>query len=318
MRRGAVWLATMFAVLAAAVVLGATPARAADDRVQLWLGDGFTAGDSARSATVTVTRRSDGCVRVRTGLGIQLPGLSADRLTVQAREGGDWADVALTDRGDGLVVTEGTAPDRDRLCERKSATVRYRIAFLDGAPGGTAHIVAAAYAEDGELLGQAAADRRVRGVPATPSPSPSETASPTPSPSSEPTEVAAAPERTGAASAPVGAQQRDGGFSFVMLLGIVMVVAGIGLLVFLLRRWRADRGEPAPAFAGPGYGVPAYGGPGYGGPAYAGPTPPVAQGVDRTMILPAAGAIDDTPTQILPLPDGVDDAPTQILPKLPD
>lgn len=307
-RRGAARLAAVFTVLVAFLALGAAPARAADDRVQLRLPSSFTAGGAAGSVTVVVTRRSDGCVDVRTGLLVRLPGLTADRLRVEVAQDGDWQQVALTGRGDGLVVTGRTAPEKDRLCERKSIAMRYRIAFLDGAPGGTASMGAAAYAASGALIGQVGDNRRVRG----PSPSPSASPSPTPTPSAtataEPTEAAAAPQQTPTqASVPVAAQRNDGGFGLgtaVMLVGVAMVGIGIGLLVLLLRRGRGDRDDP-----------------GSGGYPYVVTPPPSpfgGGGESPTLILPGSVAGSRPVAPGPPPVPPYDQAQTMILPKLPD
>jgi hypothetical protein len=250
LRRGATRLAAVFALLAGFVAIGAAPAQAdEDDRMQLRLPSSFTAGGSPGSVTVSVSKRSDGCVDVRTALGIRLAGLSPDQLQVRVASDGEWRPVGVSSAGDGVVVTDRTAPEKDKLCKRRSIALRYEVTFLDGAPGGSADVLAGAYAAGGDLVAQTTARRTVKGPSPRPSLSPSVTPTPTPTPTAEPTEVAtAAPQQTQAAvPAVVGKPQDSGRFGVgtaVMALGVAMVGIGIGLLVLLLRRGRGDRDDP--------------------------------------------------------------------------
>jgi hypothetical protein len=137
LRRGATRLAAVFALLAGFVAIGAAPAQAdEDDRMQLRLPSSFTAGGSPGSVTVSVSKRSDGCVDVRTALGIRLAGLSPDQLQVRVASDGEWRPVGVSSAGDGVVVTDRTAPEKDKLCKRRSIALRYEVTFLDGAPAG--------------------------------------------------------------------------------------------------------------------------------------------------------------------------------------
>ncbi|MDG4763922.1 hypothetical protein O7632_07335 [Solwaraspora sp. WMMD406] len=157
---------TMVLLLTAGVaVAAASPAYAQDEqvRVQLGLPGKFTAGEKAGGVTVKVTKRTEGCVSLRTALAIRLPGATPDLVAVQARIDDDWVNVPVTDNGGGLLVTDRTAPEDDELCKGKSRTTRYRMAFLAGAPAGTANIVAEAYTAGGELLGRAAGAKKVGG-----------------------------------------------------------------------------------------------------------------------------------------------------------
>jgi hypothetical protein len=263
-RRGATRLAAVLTLVAGLVAIGAVPAAAADDSVGIRLPSRFTAGGSAGSVSVSVTKRTEGCVLVRTALAIRLEQLPADQVKVEVSRDGDWRSLRVSSAGDGLVVTEHTAPNQPVLCRKKSLSVRYRVTFLKGAPGGEATLVAEAYTGGGGLIDRAAGTRDVvnrSGVVPT-----SRTESPTPPPTTEPADLPGQQSPAAAAAGQPG--QGDGGGLFgvgavVMLLGVVMVGVGIALLVALLRRARADRDEPAaPAYPGGGPLPPSAGGDG--------------------------------------------------------
>ncbi len=109
------------------VALGGAPAHADEDRVRVRSAGSFTAGRSAAGVTVEVRKRTDGCVRVRTALGLSLPGVRADQVAVQANVGGRWVPVGVSGAA-GLVTTEPVAPARDELCKGKGVAMRYRVA----------------------------------------------------------------------------------------------------------------------------------------------------------------------------------------------
>ncbi|MFB6396646.1 hypothetical protein [Polymorphospora lycopeni] len=279
-RRGAIRLATVLALVGGLVAVGASPAMADEDRVSVKLPGSFKVG-SPSGVTVTVAKRTEGCVTVRTALAFNLPQLSPDQVEVQVADDGEWRRVITSDGGGGLIVTERTAPEKSRLCERKSVSMRYRVQFLAGAPSGTVNVVAEAYGNPGGVLDRAAGTRRVTGgvspTPARPSksPTPSPSASPSPSESAvEPSEetVPVAEGSPAAAAPPSGG---GGGFfgvgTMVMTAGVGMVVAGVVLLIFLLRRGRGGDGP------GPG------GGYGFGSPP---PGPRGGGDGDATAILP--------------------------------
>jgi hypothetical protein len=146
-RRGAARLAAVLTMLAGLLAVSATPAAADGDTVRVRLPSSFTAGGSPGSFAVLVTRRDGECVAVRTALGIRLPGLTEDQVRVQVAVDGQWHSVAVSGGGDGVVVTARTVPTNPMLCERKSVSVRYRLSFLAGTPGGTVTVVAETYAD---------------------------------------------------------------------------------------------------------------------------------------------------------------------------
>ncbi|RZU73419.1 hypothetical protein EV384_1822 [Micromonospora kangleipakensis] len=321
-RRHAVRLATVGALLGGLVTVGASPAFAEGDRVEVRSADRFTVGGSPGTVAVEVRKRTDGCVLLRTGLGLRLDGIQADQVQVQANIGGQWQAVGVGGGG-GTVATARTSPANPTLCKGKSITVRYRVAFLAGAPGGRLTVVGEATNAVGRLLGRASDSSRVVGAAAAaPSPTPSRKPSPSPSPtpSAEPTEPpsAAAAALDPAAGQSSAADNSSGG-SPIMFFGIALVLVGIALIVLLVRRNRAEQVDqpagyqevPLPrSSGGTTYGTPSgqvygqqpatpggYGGTPaprptgnvYGGPAggqQPGGEPPAPAGGDATTFMP--------------------------------
>ncbi|MGK5676346.1 hypothetical protein ACSNOB_26325 [Micromonospora sp. URMC 106] len=249
-RRHVARLATVCALLGGLVALGATPALAADS-VRVRSAGSFTAGGSAEGVSIEVRRRSDGCVLLRTALGLRLGGLRADQVRAQVNVGGHWFPVSLSGGG-GSVATPATSPANPRLCKGKSITVRYRVAFAAGAPNGRLTVTGEASNALGRLLGRGAEASRVVGGRATASPSPTPSKKPSPTPSAVATAsggaeagatVAALAGQGGGAAVNAAEEQSSGG-SMIMFFGIAMVAVGILLIVLLFRRSRADK-EPA-------------------------------------------------------------------------
>ncbi|MER7330114.1 MULTISPECIES: hypothetical protein [unclassified Micromonospora] len=247
-RRHAARLSAVCALLGGLVALGATPALADDDSVRVRSAGSFTAGGSAEGVSIEVRKRSDGCVLLRTALGLRLGGLRADQVRAQVNVGGRWFPVSLSGGG-GSVATAATSPANPRLCKGKSITVRYQVAFVRGAPGGRLTVTGAASAS-GQLLGRGAVASRVVGARASASPSPTPSKKPSPTPSASRSETAeespagAALAGQGAGATVNAAEEESGGGSVVMFFGIAMVAVGILLIVLLFRRARADK-EPA-------------------------------------------------------------------------
>lgn len=188
-RRQAARLATVCALLGPLVALGASPAQADDDSVRVGAASTFRAGGSPQGVNVEVRKRSDGCVQLRTTLGLRLSGLRTDQVSVQVSYGKQWFPVPLGG-GDGAVVTSPTSPAKPNLCKGKGITVRYRVAFTSEAPNGRLTVVGVATNALDHPLGQGSDSSRVVGGQSSASPTPSKTPSPTPSPVE--TEVAAA------------------------------------------------------------------------------------------------------------------------------
>ncbi|WP_319463324.1 hypothetical protein [Micromonospora sp. RTP1Z1] len=321
-RRHAVRLATVGAMLVGLVTVGASPALADSDRVEVRAADSFTVGGSPGTVAIEVRKRTDGCVLLRTALGLRLDGVQPDQVQVQVNTGGQWQPVGVAGGG-GTVGTARTSPANPTLCKGKGITARYRVAFLAGAPGGRLTVVGEAMAASGRLLGRAADSARVVGAAAaTPARKPS------PSPSPTPSAVAAEPVRAADTAAAVldpatgqsAAADKSSGGSPIMFFGIALVLVGIALIVLLVRRNRADKVDqpaagypefPLPRNAGATtYGTPSgqvygqqpaspavYGGTSaprptgsvYGGPAGGQPPggePPAPAGGDATTVMP--------------------------------
>ncbi|WBB72709.1 hypothetical protein O7602_23855 [Micromonospora sp. WMMD1128] len=251
-RRHAARWATVGVMLGGLVAAPASPAMAEGDRVSLRSAGKFTAGGSAGAVTIGVRKRTEGCVLLRTALGLRLDGLRADQVRVEVATGGRWVAVSVAGGG-GAVSTAQVAPVDRPLCKGRSANVRYRVTFLAGAIGGRLELAGEASAANGQVLGRAGGSARLVGAKRPPSPSPSPTRKPTPSAAaSTPAETAG----TSAVVAAVGpatdatdaaADESSFGGSLIMWFGIALVVVGAALIVLLVRRSRADRTDGGPA-----------------------------------------------------------------------
>lgn len=239
-RHAARW-AMVGALLGGLIAVPASPASARDDRVGLRSAKSFTAGGPPGTVAVEVRKRTDGCVQLRTAVGLRLEGLRADQVRVQVASGGRWVPVQVSGDG-GAVATAAVAPVDRPLCKGKGVTVRYRVSFLAGAVGGRLELAGEASAANGDVLGRAGGSARLVGAP-TPSPSPSRKPSPTPSASETTPAEATDTSPVAAAVAPATAAADDSSFggSMIMWFGIGLVLVGAALIVLLLRRNRADR-----------------------------------------------------------------------------
>ncbi|MEU5562226.1 hypothetical protein [Micromonospora musae] len=344
-RRHVARFATVGAVLGGLVLLGGSPALADDDSVRVGAASSFRAGGSAQGVNVEVRKRSDGCVLLRTTLGLQLDGLAADQVKVQVNYGGRWFPVPV-DGGGGAVSTTPTAPSKPTLCRGKGITVRYRVAFVAGAPGGRLSVTGEATNATGRTLGRDSDSARVEGSRVTASPTPSKKPSPSPTPvaTEATTEAGSTPA---ALAAPTGPSATDkskesSGMSPIMFIGLGLVALGALLIGLLVRRSRQDKtsvdepvmaaagypggttyraGGGAPARPGQVYGQSPAGGAVYGAPAQR----PSGGGVygarpaaepDRTQPVPGQRAGDDPQSApSMPAPGGEH---TVLMPRLPD
>ncbi|MFG1673181.1 hypothetical protein [Micromonospora sp. NPDC049282] len=313
-RHAARWV-TVGALLGGLVAAPASPAMAEGDRVGLRSAGSFTAGGSAGAVAIEVRKRTEGCVQLRTVLGLRLDGLRADQVRVQVATAGRWVAVPVADGGGGGVITTGQVAPVDRpLCKGKGATVRYRVTFLAGAVGGRLELAGEASAANGQVLGRAGRSARLVGAERTPSPSPtpSRKPSPTPTPSaaaSTAAETASTSPVVAAVDPAAGAADDDSssGGSLIMWFGIALVLVGAALIVLLVRRSRTDRTDGGPAADQPPVPLPRTsttyrsGTPGPAPTVYGGATPP----------RPAGNVYGAPPAQ------PVEDA-TSVLPRLPD
>lgn len=134
-RRHAARWATVGALLGGLVAAPASPALAEGDRVGLRSAASFTAGGSPGVVAIEVRKRTEGCVLLRTALGLRVEGLRADQVRVEVAVGRRWTPVPVSGGGGAVATAQVAAVDRP-LCKGKGATVRYRVAFADGAVGG--------------------------------------------------------------------------------------------------------------------------------------------------------------------------------------
>ncbi|WP_431942503.1 hypothetical protein [Micromonospora marina] len=326
-RRQAARWAMVGALLGGLIAVPAVPASARDDRVGLRSANSFTAGGPPGTVAVEVRKRTDGCVQLRTAVGLRLEGLRADQVRVQVASGGGWVPVRVSGDG-GAVATATVAPVDRPLCKGKGVTVRYRVAFLAGTVGGRLELAGEASAANGEVLGRAGGSARLVGAPRTPSPSPSRKPSPTPSASETTAAEATDTSPVAAAVAPATAAADDSSFggSMIMWFGIGLVLAGAALIVLLLRRNRADRTGDGPDAGPPPVPLPRStttyrsGAPGPAPTVYGSATPPRPAG--NVYGAPAPAPASPAPsgadaTSVLPPPPAGGDA-TSVLPRLPD
>ncbi|MFC4148214.1 hypothetical protein ACFO0M_18330 [Micromonospora mangrovi] len=253
-RRRVARLATVSVLLGGLVVVGASPALADGDRVEVRAAGSFTAGGAPGGVAVEVRKRTDGCVLLRTALGLRLDGVRPDQVQVQVNVAGQWFPVGVSGGG-GTVNSARTSPANPALCKGKSITVRYRVAFVAGAPGGRLTVVGEATNAVGRVLGRNAVASRVVGAEktasASPTPSrkPSPTPTPTPSASAVATEPPSAADTASAVAAvldpatgsSVAAANDTSGGSPIMWFGIALVLVGVALIVLLVRRNRTDK-----------------------------------------------------------------------------
>lgn len=247
-RRHMARLATVGAILGGLLAVAASPALAEGDRVEVRAADRFTVGESPGTVAIEVRKRTDGCVLLRTGLGLRLNGLEPSNVQVQANVGGRWWPVGVSGGG-GVVSTPHTAPANPTLCKGNSITVRYRVAFLAGAPGGRLEVAGEAVTARGRLLGRGADSSRVVGAARAATPSPTPTKKPSPTPSAMATGLPIAGDTASAvavaldpAAAQRAAEEASGG-SPIMFFGIALVLVGAALIVLLVRRNRADKAD---------------------------------------------------------------------------
>lgn len=245
MRRGVMWLLVGAAAATGLVVGAGSPALAAGDNVRVHSAGSFTAGGGPGSVVVGVSKRTEGCVVIRTGLVLRLSGLTAQQVRVEVASGGQWYAVPVS--GNGTVSTARTSPANPTLCKGMNLAVQYRVSFTADAPLGRLGVGGEVVTMTGHSLGRAAdASKVVAGRAGAVVPTPA--AKPTPTPTAVPTEPAieAATEEPSTAApavaaASAGSGSGGGGLSFaVMFFGVAMVGIGGALLWFLLRRNREE------------------------------------------------------------------------------
>jgi hypothetical protein len=251
--RAAALLVSILAT-AAATLLFAAPAGAAVEGFEVTitqLPQEFEAGASARTVEVVASTDNQGrCRKVRWSLVLTVDGVDLDQVKVTRVE--DDGDFPLQVRSDGDTARlTDVRFDPGSLCQGRTVTARYQVAFDDDADGRVT-FNAQAFDAGTRLLEEASATTRVVGERAEPSPSPSETPSEEPAeePSDEPTEEAVAapgPGDTPGTGPAANAASNEGGIPSLLgpglIIGALLVFAGVGLLLRI--RMRANRAKPS-------------------------------------------------------------------------
>ncbi|RZU48633.1 hypothetical protein EV385_0350 [Krasilnikovia cinnamomea] len=216
------------------------------------------AGEDADTVTAVVTTDRGGrCRKVRWSAVLRAEGPSLDQVRVQRIEDdGDFA-VQVQAAGDAARLTD-VQFDPGELCRGKTVTARYRIAVDEDAPQGRITLEVQAFEGGVRALGAAVTTATVQGEGAQPEPSESEEAEPSPSPDeSDDTGGAAVGDttepsgRNPGAAAPAAdnaASSSDGSSGLLgpgLIVGALLVFAGVGLLLRLRTRNRAAR-HPMP------------------------------------------------------------------------
>jgi hypothetical protein len=318
-RTAAIFAAATVAALAA--VIPATAAHAADDSVQVSIGNlssSFTAGSRGHSFTVRLTNKTKAnIVNPHVALAVHLDGLSPDQVDITRTFGG----LPKSNNGGDVVFTDPEPATTLPLTPGRSISRTYTLTFGPQAPSGQGQLTAIALSSDNSELGSGSAGFSVHsGNPAataSPTPGPSHSASPAATvPVAEPTAtVPVVPLGNGGQTAPL-ASNSSGVPVFVYIMGAVLVAMGGAILWVLFRN---PRGEPAvagvPDEYGPGYRGPAYQptyppdpGPGFGGARTSAPTAqmPIVRDPRSTTLQQPQVPVDRSPTlqspRIPPLP----------------
>lgn len=230
-------------MVAGLVVGAAAPAAAADERVRLSAPSSFRAGGSPGAVSLTVARRGPGCIVPRTSLTLRKAGLTAGQVRVEVARAGRWQPVGVRQAAGGAVGVTVIGVEREPLC-RGSAATRLRVMFAATVPTGRVTLIGAATAR-GRVLGRASDEAKVNGgAPATPARTPKPTPKPTPTPTAGESESAAVEPTPVPAVAVATDPPEGGGFGLAGMLVMVggggMVLLGVGILIFLLRRPRNE------------------------------------------------------------------------------
>jgi hypothetical protein len=260
--RAAALLSGVLAFAAATLALP-SPAQAAVAGFKVTitqLPDEFEAGANARTVQVVASTDNAGrCRKVRWSMVLKVDGVDLDQVKVTRVE--DNADFPLQVRADGDTARlTDVRFDPGSLCRGKTVTAVYQVAFDDDAAGKVT-FQAQVFDAATRLLEEASASSRVVGERAEPSPSPS--ASPSPSEEAEPPapeeSAVAGDEPEGAAAPPAGTVGDDlsanpvsseGGVPSLLgpglIIGALLVFAGMGLLLRIRLRNRAPKHQQMP------------------------------------------------------------------------
>jgi len=256
--RAAALLSSVLAIAAATLALPA-PAQAAVEGFKVTitqLPDEFEAGAGARTVQVVASTDNEGrCRKVRWSMVLKVDGVDLDQVRVNRVENDDNFPLRVQSDGDTARLTD-VRFDPGSLCRGKTVTAVYRVAFDDDADGKVT-FQAQVFDATTRLLEEASASSRVVGERAEPSPSPSEESeSPAPEESQvavedeESPEVAAPPAGTGGDNLSANAAASEGGVPSLLgpglIIGALLVFAGVGLLLRIRLRNRAPKHQQMP------------------------------------------------------------------------
>jgi hypothetical protein len=265
-RYRAAWVTTALAVTAGSLALPG-PASAVEPGFQVRVTESpgtFGAGAESRALTVVVSTDQRRCQKVRWSMLMRVdgPGLS-DAKVSRIEENGEFA-TQRQDQGDVARITD-VQVDPGQLCRGRTVTANYRISFNGDTPSGTVTFQPQAFTADGRLLQEASVHAPVVGqkpaeketTPA-PTPEPTET-SPSPRESEDEglddaigPEESAEPTGTGAADAntvPAAADSQPPSLLGPgLVVGALLVFAGVGLLLRLRMRNKQEASPMPPGF----------------------------------------------------------------------
>jgi hypothetical protein len=216
----------------------------------------FVAGGSAANMSVVVSKRTQGCIKVRWSLVMQVEGMSQDQARVGRVEDNKAFDVQVTQGNGGVRITD-VQLDPGTLCPDSTVTALYQVAFLQGAADGRVTFTPEAFTTDGQLIGRDTVTRDVvekvgQGAAQT---NPSAAVSDSPSAdasAAQPTDQSTgtkAPAAGGTASTgTINSNTTSGAQAPVvqvgpvgLVVGALMVFLGVGLLIKVGKRARRNR-----------------------------------------------------------------------------
>jgi hypothetical protein len=253
--RAAALLSGVLAIAAATLALPA-PAQAAVEGFKVTitqLPDEFEAGAKARTVEVVASTDNEGrCRKVRWSMVLKVDGVDLDQVKVSRVEENDDFPLQVQTDGDTARLTD-VRLDPGSLCRGKTVTARYRVAFDDDADGEVT-FRAQAFDAATRLLEEASATSRVAGERAEPSPSPAESESPAPeeppAADQESAEAGPSPAGPGGGDLAVNPASSEGGVPSLLgpglIVGALLVFAGVGLLLRIRMRGRAPKHQQMP------------------------------------------------------------------------
>jgi hypothetical protein len=216
----------------------------------------FVAGGSPSTVTVVASTDAGGrCQKVCWSMLVRVAGVGLDEVRVDRIEESGSFPLAIRATGDTARLTDRDL-DPGELCRGRTVTARYRLGFAGNATPGEVTLQAEAYDRNARLLEQSVATRAVVGEQGDAA-SPSPTGSADPEPSGAPGDASAAPEEPSpTASAPggvaavptAGTRGSTNLLGVGLIIGAVLIFLGVGILLRMRLRNRADRRRETPFY----------------------------------------------------------------------